>query len=124
NDYAAEHVLLLLADPHAALARLRGAGSVFLGAASSVAFGDYLTGGNHVLPTGGLARGHSGLSTLDFVRLTTWPEVNPGAAARLAADVGAFAEAEHLPGHAAAARAWAAEEPPAREDDEDEEDET
>ncbi|HEX5971844.1 MAG TPA: histidinol dehydrogenase, partial [Gemmatimonadaceae bacterium] len=72
NAYAAEHLLLLLADPDPALTRLRGAGTIFVGASSSVAFGDYMTGANHVLPTGGLARSYSGLSTLDFVRWTTY----------------------------------------------------
>jgi len=71
-----------------------------------VAFGDYMTGANHVLPTAGAARSYSGLSTLDFVRWTTWQEVSPAAAASLAHDVGAFADAEGLPAHAAAARAW------------------
>jgi histidinol dehydrogenase len=108
NAYAAEHLLLLVAEPDAALARLRGAGTIFVGASSSVAFGDYMTGANHVLPTGGLARSYSGLSTLDFVRWTTYQRVTPSAAARLAGDVGVFADAEGLPGHAAAARAWGA----------------
>jgi histidinol dehydrogenase len=108
NAYAPEHLLLLVAEPDAALARLRSAGTVFVGASSSVAFGDYMTGANHVLPTGGLARSYSGLSTLDFVRWTTYQRVSPAAAARLAADVGVFADAEGLPGHARAARAWCA----------------
>ena len=106
NAYAAEHLLLLVARSDEVLASLRGAGTVFVGASSSVAFGDYMTGANHVLPTGGLARSYSGLSTLDFVRWTTYQCVSPSAAARLAEDVGAFADAEGLPGHAAAARAW------------------
>lgn len=106
NDYAAEHLQLQLADAAEWLPRLRNAGTVFVGAPASVAFGDYMTGANHVLPTGGLARSFSGLSTLDFVRWTSWQEVTPTAAAALAEDVGAFADAEGLPGHAAAARAW------------------
>jgi histidinol dehydrogenase len=85
---------------------VRNAGTVFVGNASSNAFGDYLTGANHILPTGGLARSYSGLSTLDFVRWTTWQAVTPAAARALAGDAAAFAEAEGLPGHAAAARAW------------------
>jgi histidinol dehydrogenase len=107
NAYAPEHLLLVLRELDAALARVRNAGTVFVGAAASVAFGDYMTGANHVLPTGGLARSYSGLSTLDFVRWTTYQRVSPAAAARLASDVGAFADAEGLPGHAMAARAWA-----------------
>jgi histidinol dehydrogenase len=108
NAYAAEHLLLVVASLDATLARLRNAGTVFVGPTASVAFGDYMTGANHVLPTGGLARSYSGLSTLDFVRWTTYQRVSPAAAARLADDVGTFAEAEQLHGHAAAARAWRA----------------
>lgn len=105
NDYAAEHLLLLVAGEGAVLPRLRNAGTVFVGASASVALGDYMTGANHVLPTGGLARSYSGLSTLDFVRWTTYQRVTPAAAAAMADDVGIFADAEGLPGHAAAARA-------------------
>ena len=108
NDYAAEHLLLVVAEPHATLARLRNAGTVFVGASASVAFGDYMTGANHVLPTGGLARSYSGLSSLDFIRWTTYQRVSPEAASRLAVDVGIFADAEGLGGHAMAARAWRA----------------
>jgi histidinol dehydrogenase len=108
NDYAAEHLLLVVKSPDAALAALRNAGTVFVGASASVAFGDYMTGANHVLPTGGLARSYSGLSTLDFVRWTTYQRVTRDAATRLADDVGVFADAEGLPGHALAARAWRA----------------
>lgn len=101
--YAPEHLLLLVDDPRAALARVRCAGTVFLGAHSSVAFGDYATGANHVLPTGGLARARSGLAVDDFVRWTTWQQVAPTAAARLAAIAAPLAIAEGLPAHAAAA---------------------
>ncbi len=106
SQYAPEHLLLAVTDPEAASARVRGAGTIFLGESSSVTFGDYITGANHVLPTGGLARIYSGLSTLDFVRWTTYQRVTSRAAARLAADVGRMAEAEGLPAHAAAAQAW------------------
>ncbi len=108
NDWAAEHLLLLVRETERdnTLAALRHAGTVFVGASSSVAFGDYMTGANHVLPTAGAARRYSGLSTLDFVRWTTWQDVSPHAAAALADDVGRFADAEALPAHAAAARAW------------------
>jgi histidinol dehydrogenase len=104
NEYAPEHLLLAIRDPDAALENIRNAGAVFLGSTTSVAFGDYLTGANHVLPTGGLARSYSGLSTLDFIRWTTYQRVSPTAASALAADVAALADAEGLPAHAAAAR--------------------
>ena len=106
--YAPEH-LLLVVDPaleSSLLASVRNAGTVFLGETSSVAFGDYMTGANHVLPTNGGARLRSGLSVLDFVRWTTWQRVDPPAATRLASDVAIFAESEGLPAHASAARQW------------------
>jgi histidinol dehydrogenase len=108
NEWAAEHLLLVVDAPvrAATLAALRSAGTIFVGESSSVAFGDYMTGANHVLPTAGAGRSYSGLSTLDFVRWTTWQDVSPAAAASLASDVGIFADAEGLPAHAAAARAW------------------
>jgi histidinol dehydrogenase len=106
NEWAPEHLLLAVSDPAGAFDGVRGAGTVFFGEASSVVFGDYLTGANHVLPTGGLARSYSGLSTMDFVRWTTYQRVDPAAARRLAADTAAFATAEQLPAHAAAAAAW------------------
>jgi histidinol dehydrogenase len=108
NDYAPEHLLLAVdeAEVDTVLSLVRNVGTVFVGETSSVAFGDYMTGANHVLPTGGLARSYSGLSTLDFVRWTTYQRVTPEAAARLAADVGRFADSERLPAHTAAARYW------------------
>jgi len=59
-----------------------------------------------VRPTGGLARTYSGLSTSDFIRWTSYQQVSPAAADRLAPDVEILAEAEGLFAHAAAARAW------------------
>jgi histidinol dehydrogenase len=108
NAWAPEHLLLVVdaARETATLDALRNAGTVFVGETASVAFGDYLSGANHVLPTGGLARSYSGLSTLDFVRWTTWQRIDGDAAARMADAVGSFADAEGLPGHAAAARQW------------------
>jgi histidinol dehydrogenase len=105
-DYAAEHVLVCCRNGAAVTARVRNSGTVFLGAAGSVAFGDYMTGANHVLPTGGLARSYSGLSTEDFYRWTTTQRIARAAARTLASDVGIFADAEGLPGHATAARLW------------------
>jgi histidinol dehydrogenase len=88
------------------LASIRNAGCVFVGEQSSVVFGDYITGGNHVLPTGGLARSYSGLGTLDFVRWTSYQKVTRSAAQNLAADTAVLANGEGLPAHAAAALGW------------------
>lgn len=103
RDYAPEHLLLCVRDADAALERVRNAGTVFLGGGASVAFGDYTTGANHVLPTGGMARVFSGLSVDDFVRWTSWQRIEPAGAAELAAPTAVLAELEGLPGHAAAA---------------------
>jgi histidinol dehydrogenase len=108
-DLAPEHLMLAVAEPESLWPAVRNAGAVFLGACSSVAFGDYMTGANHVLPTGGLARGFAGLSTESFVRWTSWQGVTPGASRALAADVATLAEAEGLPAHAAAALAFGGE---------------
>ena len=104
--YAPEHLLLAGKRAEGLLATVRNTGTVFVGEASSVAFGDYMTGANHVLPTGGAARSYSGLSTSDFMRWTTYQRVSPAAAASLASDVGVFAASEELMAHATAARAW------------------
>ncbi len=110
NEFAPEHLLLSTSDPESLVSMVRNAGTVFVGPSSSVAFGDYMTGANHVLPTGGLARSYSGLSTLDFVRWTSIQTIDTAAAARLSNDVDVFATAEGLHAHAAAARAWRTEE--------------
>lgn len=102
--FAPEHLMIATANPRDGLSRVRCAGTVFLGQSSSVVFGDYVTGANHVLPTGGLARAYSGLSTSDFQREFTYQEVTPMAAARLSRNTGILAEAEGLPAHAQAAR--------------------
>lgn len=105
REYAAEHLALFTARPREDLDRIPTAGTVFLGEAASVAYGDYLTGANHVLPTGGLARSFSSLSTLHFLRMFTWQEISPEAASEMADAVERMAEAEGLPGHAEAVRA-------------------
>ena len=106
NIFAPEHLLLAVADAKTLVPRCRNAGTIFVGERSSVAFGDYMTGANHVLPTGGLARSYSGLSVLDFMRWTTYQVIDECAAKSMAEDVGVFADAEGLPAHAAAARQW------------------
>jgi histidinol dehydrogenase len=105
-DFAPEHLLISTTSPMEDLPKVRNAGTVFLGQYASVAYGDYMTGANHVLPTAGLARAYSGLSVLDFYRWTTYQRVTRDAAARLADDVGLLADSEGLFAHAEAARGW------------------
>ena len=103
REYAAEHLALHTEDPEDDLEDQTTAGTVFLGEPSSVAFGDYMTGANHVLPTSGRSRSFSGLSTLDFLRFLTWQELSPEGAAAMAGDVVRLARNEGLPAHAEAA---------------------
>jgi histidinol dehydrogenase len=68
NDYAPEHLEIMTADPWAVSRKIVNAGSVFLGHYSPVTMGDYLSGTNHVIPTGGYARMFSPLSVDEFVK--------------------------------------------------------
>jgi histidinol dehydrogenase len=105
-EFAPEHLMLAGTRAELLLDDVRNAGTVFVGEQSSVAYGDYITGANHVLPTGGAARSYSGLSTVDFMRWTTYQRIDRSAASRLASDTGLMADGEQLAGHAMAARAW------------------
>ncbi len=102
NAYAGEHVELVVADPRAALAALRSAGSVFLGPHAPVSLGDYGSGTNHVLPTMGHAARRGGLAVEDFIKWITWQEVSGPGLAAVAGDVSVLAHAEGLHNHAAA----------------------
>ena len=100
NRLAAEHVELAVADPEPLFARLRHAGSVFLGRNTPEAIGDYVAGPNHVLPTGRRARFSSGLSVLDFMKRTSFIQLGEGALEAIGPAAIALAEAEGLSAHA------------------------
>jgi len=100
NRLAAEHVELAVDDPEAMFAQLRHAGSVFLGRHTPEAVGDYVAGPNHVLPTGRRARFASGLSVLDFMKRTSFIEMNKAALEAIGPAAIALAEVEGLPAHA------------------------
>jgi len=95
---APEHVVC---DTDAVAARLTRAGTVFVGRHSAQAAGDYVTGSNHVLPTSGAAAARGGLSTADFVRVSTVQRITPRGLRRIATAGVTLAEAEGLRGHAA-----------------------
>ncbi|HVM17561.1 MAG TPA: histidinol dehydrogenase [Gaiellaceae bacterium] len=101
---APEHLVLLGDDVEPLAARVRDAGAVFVGAASAVPAGDYATGGNHVLPTGGWARAVGGLGLETFLKPVTVQRLTPEGLARLRPVVEALAAAEGMPAHAAAVR--------------------
>ncbi|WP_426166092.1 histidinol dehydrogenase [Sandarakinorhabdus sp. DWP1-3-1] len=101
---AAEHVELMIDDPNALFARMRHAGSVFLGRHTPEAAGDYLAGPNHVLPTGRRARFASGLSVVDFMKRTTFLDCGPQGLAAIGPAGAAIADVEGLAAHAASIR--------------------
>ena len=97
---APEHLELAIADPESMFARIRHAGSVFLGRHTPEAIGDYLAGPNHVLPTGRRARFASALSVTDFMKRTSFIGCSPASLATLGPAAVALAGAEGLPAHA------------------------
>ena len=100
NEYAAEHLQIVTADPIGLLPRIRHAGSIFLGPNAPVPVGDYASGTNHVLPTGQCAKMFSGLSVDDFVKRPTFQYLTKEGLASLADTVITLAEEEGLPMHA------------------------
>jgi histidinol dehydrogenase len=97
---APEHLQLAVEDPDRLFARVRHAGSVFLGRMTPEAAGDYVAGPNHVLPTGRRARFASGLSVLDFMKRTSFIDCGERGIAAIGPAAVALAEAEGLPAHA------------------------
>lgn len=104
NRYAPEHLILQLRNARDWLSSVRNAGSVFLGAWSPEAAGDYCSGTNHVLPTYGWSRSYSGLSIGDFMRQMTVQELSRAGIDGLGSAIIALAELEGLDAHAAAVR--------------------
>jgi histidinol dehydrogenase len=102
NLYAAEHLQIVTEEPFAILPRIRHAGSIFLGPYAPVPVGDYASGTNHVLPTGGCARMFSGLSVDDFIKRPTFQHLSREALANLKDTVITLAESEGLMIHARA----------------------
>jgi histidinol dehydrogenase len=105
NEYAPEHLQLLVEDPESALAEVRNAGTVFLGSAASAVVGDYAAGATHVLPTGGLARGAGGLGLEAFLKPVQVVRATSEGLAGVRDLVSALARLEGLPQHAAAIEA-------------------
>ncbi len=97
---APEHLELVGEDAEALADRVRSAGCLFVGAGAATAFGDYVAGSNHVLPTGGAARFQSALSPATFRRRMARVSLPGDAPARLAPAGAALARAEGFPVHA------------------------
>ena len=101
---APEHLVVLGDDAEEVAARVRHAGAIFVGRWSSVAAGDYATGGNHVLPTGGWARAVGGIGLETFLKPVTIQRLTEQGLAAVRPTVEALAAVEGMPAHAAAVR--------------------
>ena len=101
NRFAPEH-LSLPSDGEKLLGKIRSTGTIFLGPLSAQPFGDYASGSNHVLPTGGWARRRGGLSVSDFVKCISVQRIDAAGVRSLAGDVERLAHAEGLVAHARA----------------------
>ena len=104
DAYAPEPLIVAMRGAGAAAARITAAGSVFIGGYSPESAGDYASGTNHTLPTGGWARAYSGVNTESFMRKITYQELTRGGLEALAPTITAMAEAEGLDAHANAVR--------------------
>lgn len=104
NDYAPEHLCLLVADPWSLLDSIRAAGGIFLGPHSVEALGDYVAGPSHVMPTGGSARFSSPLTVDDFVKASSLFAVSQEGLRALGPMAVEIALAEGLDAHAASIR--------------------
>ena len=102
--YAPEHLIVSLRDPWPAARRITTAGSVFVGDYAPESAGDYASGTNHTLPTGGCARAYSGVNIDSFLRRITYQELTCEGLRALAPTVVAMARAEGLDAHAEAVR--------------------
>lgn len=99
NDFAPEHLSLVVENEGAVLAQIRTAGAVYLGADSPVAVGDFLAGPSHTLPTGGAGRSFSGLRADQFQRRTSIVKMNKAAVRKSLDAVNEFARLEGLDAH-------------------------
>jgi histidinol dehydrogenase len=97
--YAPEHLILQTRDDEALAARVRRAGAVFLGPWAPEAVGDYASGPNHVLPTGGAARAFGGLGLESFLRPVTFQRLTRAGLKAVASDVEALSKVEGLDAH-------------------------
>ena len=113
NGYASEHVTVMTADPQAVAERIVNAGTVYVGRWSAESAGDYATGGNHVLPTGGLARCCSPLGVEDFGSWRQVQTLTRDGLSSLRPVIEELAAAEGLEAHRLACSLRFADQPPA-----------
>jgi histidinol dehydrogenase len=100
NALAPEHLELCMRNPKSVLKKIKHAGAIFLGSMSTEAFGDYIAGPSHVLPTGGAARFSSPLSVYDFLRMPSVISISKKGFDSLSGSVMNLAYGEELQAHA------------------------
>ena len=99
NNYAPEHIQIMTAQANKVAKKIINAGSVFIGDYTCKSAGDYATGANHVLPTGGSAKMFAGLSVLDFIRPMEYQQCTKQGLKNIKNTIETFAEVEKLPAH-------------------------
>lgn len=100
NNYAPEHLIMNCNNASSWVDSIKACGTVFLGSWSAETMGDYVSGSNHVLPTNGFAKNHSGLSTLDFLNRFTVQTISSKGIQTLGPAAIILAQAEGLDAHA------------------------
>jgi histidinol dehydrogenase len=100
NYYGPEHLILSVGNPGQVAAGIHNAGSVFLGNFTPESAGDYASGTNHTLPTGGFSRAWSGITTMAFMKSITFQEITYGGLRSLSPAIIEMARAEKLQAHA------------------------
>ena len=119
NDYAPEHLLLMVRDAWSHMDKLKNAGGIFIGESSPEVIGDYVAGPSHIMPTGGAARYGSPVTVDDFLKVTSVVAVNSETFDKIAPAAVTIARAEGLEGHARAVEirsTKAREEEPAKDE--------
>jgi len=104
NLYAPEHLEIMTKNPEEIAEKIKNAGAIFLGNYSPVPAGDYASGGNHVLPTGGTARFSSELGVRDFLRCYSIQKISKAGLSRLRKTIETLAEVETLDAHSNAVK--------------------
>ena len=100
NQLAPEHLEVLTSEPLTQLPKIKNAGSIFIGEYTPEPLGDYMSGSNHVLPTGGTAKFYSGLGVYNFIKYLTYSYYPKEVLAAFKEDVETFAKSEGLTAHA------------------------
>ena len=103
NNFAPEHISLMIAEPNRHINKIRNAGAIFIGEHSHEVMGDYVAGPSHVMPTSGTAKFNSGLNVNTFLKFSPVVKINKSNSKILSNVAATIAKAEGLDGHAEAA---------------------